>query len=107
MGARGSFTLFGSERDARDGVHQSLLEHLTSEYRATMTHDQSGRQKDEWAKKPNTENHLFDCFVGCAVAASVSGLQWTPDATLPRPKKLRPKISLDDLTKAAAEQPLL
>jgi len=38
---------------------------------------------DEWKVKPaQSDNHWFDCLVGCAVAASMDGI--TLDGTGPR-----------------------
>lgn len=68
MGDKGSLSLFG--RDPH--VHRLLAEHLTSEYRVKT--EGRGRVVDEWKLRPDeSENHWFDCLVGCAVAASLTG----------------------------------
>jgi len=54
------------------GDHDLLIEHLTSEY--PVRTEARGRVVDEW-KRAGRENHWFDCLVGAAVAASISGVQ--------------------------------
>lgn len=54
------------------GQHELLFEHLTSEY--PVRTEARGRVVDEW-KFAGRDNHWFDCLVGCAVAASISGVQ--------------------------------
>jgi hypothetical protein len=56
------------------GDHDLLLEHLTSEY--PVRTEARGRVVDEW-KAGSRENHWWDCLVGSAVAASITGLQPT------------------------------
>lgn len=69
MGDRGCLSIYGSD-PAR---HRLLADHLTSEYRV-KTHGR-GRTVDEWKWRPErADNHWFDCVVGCAVAASMSGV---------------------------------
>lgn len=71
MGAVASVTLHGKESHN----HQLLADHLTAEFRVRT--EGRGRQLDEWSMKPGrVDNHLFDCFVGAAVAANVQGLAW-------------------------------
>jgi hypothetical protein len=49
-----------------------LAEHLTAEYRVKT--EGRGRTVDEWKIRPErSDNHWFDCLVGCAVAASMQG----------------------------------
>jgi hypothetical protein len=72
-----------------------------------MSHEATGRTKDEWAQTPNMPNHLFDVFVGCCVAASVSGLQWQPDAAITVKRNKQPKMTLDELAKRGMEMPAL
>jgi len=69
MGDGGCLTLFGERADP----HRMFLDHMVSEY-STRT-DGRGRRVDEWAKRPNvSDNHWWDCLVGCAVAASEQGV---------------------------------
>lgn len=68
MGDRGCLSLFGEKPDA----HRMLADHLTSEFR--VRREGQGRTMDEWKLRPERpDNHLFDCVVGCAVAASLLG----------------------------------
>lgn len=60
-----------------EGRHDMLIEHLTSEY-PVRVEAKGGRVVDEW-KLAGRENHWFDCLVGSAVAASITGL--SPAAT--------------------------
>jgi hypothetical protein len=59
-----------------EGHHDLLIQHLTSEF--PVRTEARGRVVDEW-KSAGRENHWFDCLVGSAVAASITGLQ--PTAT--------------------------
>lgn len=70
MGDRGGFTLWG-----RDPMrHQCYAEHLCAEYRVPT--EGRGRRVDEWKLRPEArDNHWLDCTVGCAVAASMLGVQ--------------------------------
>lgn len=54
------------------GQHELLFEHLTAEY--PVRTEARGRVVDEW-KMAGRDNHWFDCLVGSAVAASISGVQ--------------------------------
>ncbi len=56
------------------GDHDLLLEHLTAEY--PVRTEARGRVVDEW-KMAGRDNHWWDCLVGAAVAASITGLQPT------------------------------
>lgn len=89
VGAKtGGLTLFGTEPAA----HRMVADHLTSEF-PTTTWGQ-GRELQEWQLKPGmSENHLFDCGVGCAVGASTLGIV-LPEADV-KPKK--PKRSLSKI----------
>jgi hypothetical protein len=55
-----------------EGHHDLLFEHLTSE--SPVRTEARGRTVDEWGQTPK-ENHWWDCLVGAAVAASISGIQ--------------------------------
>jgi hypothetical protein len=56
-----------------------LFEHLTSEY-PVRTESSRGRVVDEWKLSGTRwENHWWDCLVGSAVAASITGVE--PTAT--------------------------
>jgi hypothetical protein len=49
-----------------------LSEQLTSEYPTRV--EAKGRVVDEWRLIPGRDNHLLDCIVGAAVAASYAGV---------------------------------
>jgi hypothetical protein len=67
-GDKGCLSLFG--RDPNQ--HRLFAEHLTAEYRVKTSG--RGRTVDEWKLRPErSDNHWFDCLVGCAVAASMQG----------------------------------
>jgi phage terminase large subunit GpA-like protein len=51
--------------------HRMLFEQLTAEY--SVRTEGRGRVVDEYKCRPNRDNHLLDCLVGCGVAASVRG----------------------------------
>ena len=71
-----------------EGNHDLLVEHLTSEF--PVRTEARGRVVDEW-KKAGRDNHWFDCLVGAAVAASISGLQPAASETGGRRRK---KVSI-------------
>jgi hypothetical protein len=64
MGDPGALTIFGTPEN-----HQMLFEQLCSEY--SITTSGRGRTVDEWKMRQfSYDNHLWDCFVGCIIAAS-------------------------------------
>lgn len=68
-GDRGNLTLWGTDKIG----HRMLADHLVAESpnRATAA---GGRTVDEWRSGPNRpDNHLLDCLVGAAAAASIEG----------------------------------
>ena len=65
MGDGGCLSLFV------DNDHRLLADHLTAELPAHT--EGQGRKLDEWTQRPGTDNHWFDCLVGCGVAASIQG----------------------------------
>ena len=72
IGDGGCLTLYGRE----PLVHELLAEHLTAEYYVATEAKTAGRVVNEWKVKPNrTDNHWFDCLVGCAVGASMLGVE--------------------------------
>jgi hypothetical protein len=73
--------------------HRLFAEHLTAEFRVKTFG--RGRVVDEWKQRPNTDNHWFDCLVGCAVAANLQGASLSQmQAAKEAPKK---RISLAEL----------
>ncbi|HKQ49713.1 MAG TPA: terminase gpA endonuclease subunit [Phycisphaerae bacterium] len=69
-GDPGSLTLFGRKPE----LHRLLAEHLTSEYRVPT--EGRGRTVEEWKLRVDgSDNHWLDGVVGCAVAASIQGVE--------------------------------
>lgn len=77
-------------------THRMLGEQLTAEY--AVETEGRGRRLLEWKTRPERpDNHLFDCLVGSAVAASMLGveLKTLEGYTEAKPKK-KEKIRLSD-----------
>lgn len=93
MGEHAAMTLWGD--DAR--AHRMFADHLVSEYRVRT--EGRGRKVDEWKLKPGNDNHLWDCTVGCCVAASEQGVRLAelPDAKAPE----RRRVSYAELQRQA------
>lgn len=93
-GGAGSLKLFG-EPDA----HQLFADHCAAEYRVQT--EGRGRKVEEWKARPDRrDNHWWDCLVGCAVGASVAGLQWDSGAAAGEPPRQKPekrRIKLSEL----------
>lgn len=92
-GDRGAITLWG--RSAED--HLLFAEHLTAEYRVKT--EGRGRRVDEWKMRPDAhDNHWWDCIVGSAVAASMSGCVLAGTMTDGKPRTAaKPKVKLSEL----------
>ena len=89
-GDRGCLTLFGE----KSGEHRLFAEHIASSetWVRTIGH---GRTVQEWRLKPSApDNHWLDCLVGCAVAASMSGVKLGVEAEQARKAR---QIKLSDL----------
>jgi hypothetical protein len=85
LGDRGAFSLYGTDRTD----HQLVADHLAAEYRIQT--QGRGRTVYEWKPRPGaSDNHLLDCFVGCAVAASMLGCSLPGSTSAPRPRVRRP-----------------
>ncbi len=92
MAAPGSLTLFSGDKEE----HRLFCEHMTSEY--SVITEGYGRKVDSWSVRPNnTENHWWDCLVGCAVAASFQGIKMTEMEGAPSTRK---RIRLSELQSA-------
>jgi hypothetical protein len=102
IGGKGALTLFGDDTHA----HRMLADHLTSEYRirvGSLDPKRSGRVVDEWKLKPGSpDNHLFDCAVGCAVAASFQGVSLADVHKSTKPVTLAPVDYAAQYAKARA-----
>lgn len=80
VGDRGGLSLWGHDRQR----HRMFAEHLNAE--GVMLVKAGEREVNEWLCMPGRDNHLFDCIVGCFVAASHIGI--TPKE-FETPKKSR------------------
>ena len=95
MGDRGCLSLYGKDPDA----HRLIADHLVSEFRVRT--QGRGRCVDEWKLRPNSgENHLLDCIVGCAVAASIQGVV-PPGAG--KPERPKPRMRLSEIQKRSRQ----
>lgn len=82
-GDHGCLSLFGKDPT----IHLQFSEHCSAEYRVKT--EGRGRIVDEWKIRPEaSDNHWWDCLVGCAVGASTQGLSLESigkkEATTPR-----------------------
>lgn len=66
-GTRGEISLVGNVTTLNN-----LFNHLMSEYGTAVT--ARGKTAVEWATRPNTDNHWWDCLVGSVVGAAMLGL---------------------------------
>jgi len=83
LGDRGAIQLY----KAKPTQHRMLVDHLTSEYPIEVSG--RGRSVQEWKLRPGRENHLFDCLVGAAVAASMLNVATIGHQTKPAGKRRR------------------
>jgi len=82
------------------GQHEMLAEQLSSE--SPVRVESKTRIVDEWRLIPGRDNHLLDCVVGAAVAASFAGLSAV--GADPRPGRLeRRQITREEMAKKRAE----
>ena len=88
IGDKGCLAIFGTKPES----HRLLTDHLTAEYRVKT--EGRGRTVDEWKLRPERDdNHLFDCLVGCAVAASIQGAVLFGTDVKPTARRTRLKLS--------------
>jgi hypothetical protein len=74
-GDKGALLFYGRD-PAR---HRMLAEHLCAE--TAVETEAAGRRVNVWKLTPGRDNELLDCLVGCAVAASMGGMQLSMGAT--------------------------
>lgn len=80
--------------------HELFAAHLGAEYSTPVT--LRGDTFDKWVVRPHRpDNHLWDCLVGAAVAASVQGLTWQADGGTAPPPRPRRQIDLEAMYAAA------
>jgi len=92
LGDPGSLSIFGKRAESI----KMFSEHMVSEY--SVRTEGRGRVVDEWSLRPGrTENHFWDCLVGCAVAASEQGVVLS--GSTPTGKVRKPAIKLSALQK--------
>lgn len=84
-GDRGSITIYHESPTH----HQMLTDHLTAENRHLQ--EAKGRQKEIWRNDNRRENHFWDTFVGCIVAASMQGYKLQPTTTIDKAPPAKPK----------------
>jgi hypothetical protein len=73
-GGSGCLQLFGDESTN----HAMFADHCTAEFATAVTVD--GRRHERWQMKATRDdNDLWDCAVGCMVAAAIGGLEWSAD----------------------------
>lgn len=70
IGDPGCLSIAGEQRD-----NTQLAAQILAEYRVRRR-TSTGKPVDEWRPRPGqSDNHLFDCLVGCAVAAAKEGIR--------------------------------
>ncbi len=89
--------LFGKDGD----THEMIAHHFAAEYAEEMENKTRGTKFDKWKDRPDRpNNHLWDCAVGAAVAASVAGLEWTATGQPAPPRRSAQPISLRTIQQA-------
>jgi hypothetical protein len=100
-GAAGCLSLFARGPPGRaPDVRRPLHRRVPGRGQAPGRRD----EVDEWKDRPGRDNHLWDCLVGCAVAASLQGLRWdsgTAAGAPPPAKKPKKKVDIEELYRGA------
>lgn len=100
-GAPGCLWLFAGDAE----THRMFADHCTAEYPVAVQRQAGGMTVDEWKDRPGRDNHLWDCLVGCTVAASIQGLRWdsgTPAGAAPAlPKKPKKVVDIEQMYRQA------
>jgi hypothetical protein len=78
-GAKSGLTLWGHNPEE----HRMLADHCNSETAQFV--EAKENKKYEWQLIPGRDNHLFDCLVGCMIAASVCGIKLPEQLKKERP----------------------
>lgn len=94
LGDHGSLTLF---KHASEVTTKMFADHMVSEF--SVRTEGRGRSVDEWKARPNTENHWFDCMVGCHIAASMEGV--TLRDVVSAKKRSKAKVSFAQMQASA------
>jgi hypothetical protein len=96
LGGKMGLSLFGNVKSPPS--HEMMAEHLAAEWSESIA--VRGVVFDKWSKRPDRQdNHLLDCVVLAAVAASVSGLTWSASGVPVEPRKPKKKIDIEALYK--------
>jgi phage terminase large subunit GpA-like protein len=98
--APAALRLFGDD----EFVHQMFADHCAAEVPDRQRSETTGRVATVWTQRPGRQNHLFDCTVLSAVAASTAGVRWSAGTVAGDTKAARrPRqwVDIDDLNKAA------
>ncbi len=83
-GDRGCLSFFKPKTKAE---HKMIAEQCRAEKRVSV--EANGRKVDEWKELPSKpDNHLFDCIVGSAVAASMQGCTVAEHRAVVKKKKV-------------------
>ncbi len=85
-GSKGSIQLFKADPQ----IHRMLADHILAE--SAIKVEAKGRLVYEFSEIPGRDNEGLDCIVGCAVAASISGLAPTSERAVV-PKKPRSSMA--------------
>lgn len=85
LGGGGDLKLWGSGNQ----THEMFAEHCNAET-SEPKRGNRGDEFDKWTLRPHgPDNHLWDCLVGCAVGASIQGVEFSSAAggedNMPRP----------------------
>jgi len=97
--AAAALRLFGDD----EFVHQLFADHCAAETPDRQRSETTGRVATVWTQRPGRQNHLFDCAVLSAVAASIAGVRWSARAAAgdPKPARARRWVDIDELNRAA------
>jgi len=85
MGDDGCLSLWGDN----PSTHQLFSEHIVAE--TAVRTEGHGRVVEEWKARAGVDQHLLDCLVYCAAAASLQGASLPGTAPTIRPAAQRPK----------------
>ncbi len=86
----------GSGIELHEGDHRMYADHITGEYGVRT--EGRGRMLTEWKLRVGRDNHWLDATVGCAVGASIVGVQMRSVQS----NEPRKKIRLSEIQRARA-----
>jgi len=92
IGPRGAMRFYGKN----PYEHEMISEHCWSETSIPKT--LRGSTFDKWTQRPHRpDNHLWDCLIGCAVAASVEGITFASSTAVPSTQQpAKPKLKFSE-----------